>query len=302
MRSILMYGYIYKITNLVNGSIYIGKKKSPVFLDKEYMGSGRIITQAINKYGIDNFTIEAIDWSSSREEQNEQEKYWIRYYRETGVRLYNIANGGDGGDTYSYLSAEDKIERGRKLSEVQKNRSPEKTQQIVAKRKETIERRGVRPGPKYGNKPWNTGKTKETDKRVAANSEAIAMFHKNNPGKYSGWKQTPEAIEKIRTASYGNKHGVGNKSTRGCRHIHKGTVNTCVPEEELPHYLDEGWQLGQYKKPHEYYNAQQIRCIETNTLYTSISSASDQLNISEYYLKKAANNQKPHNGLHFEWV
>ena len=36
-----MYGYIYKTTNLVNGKIYIGQKKSDVFLGDKYLGSGK---------------------------------------------------------------------------------------------------------------------------------------------------------------------------------------------------------------------------------------------------------------------
>lgn len=36
-----MYGYIYKTTNLINGKIYIGQKKSEKFLGINYLGSGK---------------------------------------------------------------------------------------------------------------------------------------------------------------------------------------------------------------------------------------------------------------------
>ena len=42
------YNYIYKITNLANGKIYIGKHSTNKLGDS-YMGSGKIIKNAIAK-------------------------------------------------------------------------------------------------------------------------------------------------------------------------------------------------------------------------------------------------------------
>lgn len=51
-----MYGYIYLTTNLINERKYIGQHTSSEF-DPNYKGSGKILWQAINKYGWDNFSV-----------------------------------------------------------------------------------------------------------------------------------------------------------------------------------------------------------------------------------------------------
>lgn len=87
---------IYKITNLINNKIYIGKTIN----DKlDYYGSGIIIKHSINKHGIKNFKKDIIDNANSVNELNEKEKYWIKYYNSTDLTIgYNIGIGGDGGD------------------------------------------------------------------------------------------------------------------------------------------------------------------------------------------------------------
>ncbi len=89
---------IYKITNLINNKIYIGKDVS---CDKNYYGSGVFIKQSINKHGKENFTKEIIDRCDNHGDLCIKEKFWISYYKENGFVLYNITEGGEGGDTWS---------------------------------------------------------------------------------------------------------------------------------------------------------------------------------------------------------
>lgn len=93
-----MYGYIYKTTNLINNKIYIGQKKSKVFLNEKYLGSGKYLWHAINKYGKDNFIVEMLDTAETRDELSELEIFYISTYNSTDPKIgYNIARGGIGG-------------------------------------------------------------------------------------------------------------------------------------------------------------------------------------------------------------
>lgn len=94
------YGFIYMTHNLVNGKRYIGKRKYDAagrWVD--YLGSGVLLSRAIQKYGKENFRREIIDIATSNEELSEKEKYWIGYYDATQSKdFYNVASGGDGGN------------------------------------------------------------------------------------------------------------------------------------------------------------------------------------------------------------
>lgn len=54
-----MIGYIYKTTNLINKKIYIGQHTADKF-DTNYLGSGLLITKAINEHGKANFKAELL--------------------------------------------------------------------------------------------------------------------------------------------------------------------------------------------------------------------------------------------------
>ena len=94
------YGFIYMTHNRVNGKRYIGKRKYDAagrWVD--YLGSGVLLSRAIQKYGKENFRREIIDIATSNEELSEKEKYWIGYYDATQSKdFYNVASGGDGGN------------------------------------------------------------------------------------------------------------------------------------------------------------------------------------------------------------
>lgn len=96
----MKYGYVYKTTNLTTGVVYIGKHKG--IFNPSYLGSGILITRAINKYGKHNFKIELISYAKNKENLNKLEIDIIAKYRKNIGKnnLYNISQGGDGGKVY----------------------------------------------------------------------------------------------------------------------------------------------------------------------------------------------------------
>lgn len=101
-----LYGYVYKTTNNVNGKIYIGQKKSKIYLQENYLGSGKLIRKSINKYGVDNFSNELLCWCLSKEELDFAEKYYISLYNSTDSSIgYNISDGAQGGNLGDKVNA-----------------------------------------------------------------------------------------------------------------------------------------------------------------------------------------------------
>ena len=78
--------HIYKITNILNNKIYIGKTEhiDPIKRWKEHIkdskrerNKNRPIYKAINKYGVENFSFEILEETDKPEQQ---EIYYISLY------------------------------------------------------------------------------------------------------------------------------------------------------------------------------------------------------------------------------
>ena len=96
---------IYKITNIVNGKVYIGetcvnlKKRLGQHMNKD--SNCLKLKRAIKKYGKENFVIEEIDQAENRIEAFSKEKFWIQHYKSTNIKYgYNIL---DCGYTFRYI-------------------------------------------------------------------------------------------------------------------------------------------------------------------------------------------------------
>jgi group I intron endonuclease len=110
-------GVIYKTTNLVNNKIYIGKRifNKDKFFRNKYYGSGKLLKEAINKYGLENFNREVLE-EVDNYLLEEREIYWIKFYNSTNLEIgYNLTIGGNSkyGRKIGHMSDETK----KKISE-----------------------------------------------------------------------------------------------------------------------------------------------------------------------------------------
>lgn len=94
-----VYGVVYKVTNLNNGKIYVGKSTRKGKSLDEYLGSGRIIIRAVKKYGRCNFIKEILTECYSKEELCYMEEYYIDLLNSTdrnvGYNIYKDSRGLD---------------------------------------------------------------------------------------------------------------------------------------------------------------------------------------------------------------
>ena len=119
-----MFGYIYKITNKVNGKAYVGKTTDTVQVRwkenlkdfKRKRCANHPLYRAIRKYGIDAFNVETIE-EADLDVLSERETYWIEYFN-TYSDGYNATSGGDGKVLYDYDLIAKLLREGRKHKEV----------------------------------------------------------------------------------------------------------------------------------------------------------------------------------------
>ncbi len=110
-----MHHYVYLITNTEDGKVYIGKH-STSNLDDGYMGSGKLLTRAICKHGIEKFRKEILSFFSSESEALDFESSLVNEAFVSSDETYNLNMGGRGSwhRANTSLSREWRQENGRK--------------------------------------------------------------------------------------------------------------------------------------------------------------------------------------------
>lgn len=112
---------IYRVVNTINGKFYVGKHQTDNPED-DYLGSGKLITRAIEKYGRSAFVKEILEVYSTEREMNLAEKILVVLDKEVS---YNLCPGGRGG--WGYLNDGSESHKKRVAKAAAKSNSSEKS-------------------------------------------------------------------------------------------------------------------------------------------------------------------------------
>jgi group I intron endonuclease len=98
-----MYGIVYKITNKLNGKVYIGQtiysleRRWQQHISKARRDSHYLFHNAIRKYGIDSFDLEELESCDTCDSLNDCEIHWIKELNTLSPFGYNLVTGGKSG-------------------------------------------------------------------------------------------------------------------------------------------------------------------------------------------------------------
>lgn len=126
--------FVYMTTNNVNGKRYIGKRAgNPEGRERNYLGSGKYLKLAIEKYGRENFSREVLITTSTEEENRDAERLLIEQYDAVNSPdFYNICEGAGGGWKYEWTEERRQIASER-MREWQSSRSSEERKPTAEK-------------------------------------------------------------------------------------------------------------------------------------------------------------------------
>ena len=147
---------IYKVTNKLNGKIYIGQKSyigEPSMAD--YYSGGTEIKRAVKKYGKENFTREIL-YSRIRDQAtaDSMEIWAIEKYNSTSPNVgYNISKGGKVFEITTEMR--NKISTSIATKEAMSNEDVRK--RLSSSLKEYYKRTGRKPNTTTGKKWYNNG-------------------------------------------------------------------------------------------------------------------------------------------------
>lgn len=255
--------FFYKTTNNINGHFYYGVHSTVKPLEQDtYLGSGRLLLDAIQRYGIENFSREILKFFNSMEDALAYEASVVTSEIVSRKDCYNMALGGYGSSGGSvYLNKDGKrirtvpekvdmfVENGwkigglprseefcRMMSKVQRG----KVTSEETKRKIAEAHRG-RPGTRLGMKA-----SEETKKKIGQVSKDTCYVHDVNGRN--------RRIKKVDLESYLTSGWIRGRNTeyrqkmsnvtKGRVWVSKDQINSRVPLESLEKYISLGWKKG----------------------------------------------------------
>lgn len=211
---------IYKITNLINNKIYIGKHSFLDF-DDEYMGSGKYIKRAIKKYGKENFKREILYILETSEDAYKKEKEIVNEDFILRKDTYNLIVGGD-----SFEAINSNIE----LRQKKNRKAALSMNQVNWQDEEFIER----------NRKRMSEQTKKLWEDEIFKNKMLSIIYTT----FSGKCHTEEAKKKIGEKNSINQKGEKNSQYGTCWIYNEDFENKKIKITELENYLKNNWIKG----------------------------------------------------------
>ena len=313
------YGFIYKITNKVNGKTYIGQTKNG--FNVRYMYNientgNKLLKKDIEKYGLDSFEIiKEFDVAYTVEELDELEKTYIQQFHSLETEHgYNRMTGGKNGKPTEQLREElSESHKGYVMPELQKT----KISEALSGEKSHM----------YG-----VPKSEKVKQKI---SHSLKEYYKSHDAPAKGRKLSQEEIERLRTLRKGVKQpadavkrtadalrGVP-KSEEHRKHISESRKGIQFSEEHRKHIGEakKGTHLSEEHKRKFAYsrlgktnsdyqkqrvaeiNGKRVRRIDTGDIYVSISEAAKMNGMSDGTVRNNCRGiTKTAKGIRFEFV
>ncbi len=251
-------GYVYKVTNKINGNFYIGKRQKS-YVDEKYWGSGKIQKRELKKYGTENFEREVLCWAKTIDELELLEEKYINESFDNAQCL-NIKRTSEGGDTTSntkkitdginekHIPVEEDVPEGWWLGSKNKGVPKSEETRLKMKKSWTAERREEwsRRTSGSGNSQWGNSDSHKGERNgrygVHLSNETKEKIRKANTG-----RTFSEEVNKSKGRPGKKKpNGFGEKIRKanvGTHWYNNGVKQRKYHDNEVP----DGWERGMLK-------------------------------------------------------
>lgn len=215
-----MYYTIYQTTNLLNRKIYIGKHATVDPTDS-YLGSGRVLRQAIAKYGRENFQKVVLFIFNNESDMDAKEAELVSDEFCLLESNYNLCAGGRGGFTFV-------------------NRNKLGKPNITRENRKKLE-----PLIKNGRQNMSPDQKAKHRKNLALAKKRY--FAEGGTGPFKGNHHSSATKAAIGTATSRSSKGSGNSQYGTCW-VYNQNGNRKIAKTEIEDYLKVGYIRGRLLK------------------------------------------------------